>query len=203
MGITERKDREKTELKTQILNAARKLFLEQGFDKTSMRNIADLIEYSPGTIYHHFADKNAIFHALHSEGFRELGRRMMVLSAVADPLERLKAMGRIYVQYALENSDMYDLMFIKDEPIDSVQDDKPWEEANDVFGGLRMTVEECFAKGYFPGHDVEPFSYMIWSAVHGMVSLHIRKRCDVIDHTACQDIVGESFESLIKLLDQR
>jgi len=202
MGISERKDRGKLELKTQILNAARKLFLEQGFDKTSMRNIADLIEYSPGTIYHHFVDKNAIFYALHSEGFRELGRRMIVLSAVGDPLERLKAMGKIYIHYALENIDMYDLMFIKEEPVDSVDDDKPWEEGNDVFGGLRMTVQECIDKGYFEGHQVEPLSYMVWSAVHGMVSLHIRKRCDVIDHAACTDIVGESYESFIKLLDK-
>ena len=60
MGVADRKEREKTEMQKRILDAARVLFLEKGFEKTSIRNIADLIEYSPGTIYLYFKDKNEI-----------------------------------------------------------------------------------------------------------------------------------------------
>jgi hypothetical protein len=43
MGVIDRKEREKVEKKRQILDAARSLFLEQGFEKTSIRNIAEVI----------------------------------------------------------------------------------------------------------------------------------------------------------------
>ncbi len=72
MGITERKEREKQEKRTLILEAATKMFLEDGFDKTSLRNIADKIEYSPATIYLYFKDKNELFYAIQEKGFELL-----------------------------------------------------------------------------------------------------------------------------------
>ena len=58
MGIAERKEREREEVKDLILNAAREIFLSEGYENTSIRKIATKIEYSPGIIYHHFKDKN-------------------------------------------------------------------------------------------------------------------------------------------------
>jgi AcrR family transcriptional regulator len=161
MGVAERKIREKEELREQILKAAKKLFIERGFEKTSIRNIADEIEYSPGIIYHYFQDKNEIFHALHQEGFAELGKRMQILAAVEDPMSRIKAMGKIYIQFALENTDMYDLMFIIEAPIDFVEkrDDLCWMEGDATFNFLRSTVNECMQKGHFKGHKLEAILY--------------------------------------------
>jgi AcrR family transcriptional regulator len=51
MGISDRKEREKQEMKQLIIDAAMRMFVEDGYEKTSIRNIADKIEYSPGTIY--------------------------------------------------------------------------------------------------------------------------------------------------------
>ena len=61
MGIPDRKEREKQELRDLILKEARALFLEEGFEKTSLRKIAERIEYSPTTIYLYFKDKNEQF----------------------------------------------------------------------------------------------------------------------------------------------
>ncbi|MGL1180856.1 TetR/AcrR family transcriptional regulator, partial [Vibrio parahaemolyticus] len=58
MGINERKEKQKLELKRLILDASMKLFVEEGFENVSIRKIADLIEYSPTTIYLYFKDKN-------------------------------------------------------------------------------------------------------------------------------------------------
>ncbi|MFX8778120.1 helix-turn-helix domain-containing protein, partial [Acinetobacter baumannii] len=60
MGINERKEKQKLELKRLILDASMKLFVEEGFENVSIRKIADLIEYSPTTIYLYFKDKNEI-----------------------------------------------------------------------------------------------------------------------------------------------
>ncbi|SFN88470.1 transcriptional regulator, TetR family [Algoriphagus ornithinivorans] len=204
MGISDRKEREKEELKSLILSAAKKLFLQKGIEKTSIRNIADQIEYSPGIIYHYFRDKNEIFHALHQGGFQALMNKMMVLENVRHPLERLKAMGSIYIRFAIENPDMYDLMFIKEAPIDHVYDSEhdDWKEGSGTFDYLRLTVKECLEKGYFQGHQAEPLSFLIWSTVHGMVSLHIRKRCEVIQLEDRATIVDQSLEAFFKILDK-
>lgn len=202
MGITDRKEREKEELKETILKAAKSLFLEKGVEKTSMRNIADKIEYSPGIIYHYFKDKNEIFHALHQEGFKMLGEKMEVLSVIQNPMERIKAMGRIYVKFAMENPDMYDLMFIKEAPMCHVIDSEKeeWKEGGGTFNGLRMTIKEALDQGYFQGHETESLAYMVWATVHGLVSLNIRKRCEVIDIPRRETIVTDGLEALFKFL---
>ena len=69
MSVAHRKQREKEEMRELILDASRSIFLEKGYHQTSIRNIAEKIEYSPGTIYLYFKEKDEIFHALHEEGF--------------------------------------------------------------------------------------------------------------------------------------
>src|SRR6184192_207432 len=116
MSIAERKLEEKQEMHKRILNGARKVFLEKGYEQASMRNIANEINYSPGSLYFYFKDKSEIFHELHREGFQLLLNQLKVLDKVADPFERLKANGRVFIQFAKENKDYYNLMFIVDEP---------------------------------------------------------------------------------------
>ncbi len=204
MGIAERKEREKEVLREQILIAAKTLFLEKGVEKTSIRNIADLIEYSPGSIYHYFKDKNEIFHALHQGGFQQLMGKMEVLISIPNPMTRLKAMGSIYVEFALENPDMYDLMFIKEAPMDHVfnSNDEQWKEGYGTFNFLRNTIKECIQADYFQGHEVEALSFLVWSTVHGMVSLHIRRRCEVVLAQRQGTIVKEGLHEFFTILDR-
>ena len=71
MGITDRKEREKQELKDLILKEAKAVFLEEGYEKTSIRKIADRIEYSPTTIYLYFKDKSELLLELHKQSFHQ------------------------------------------------------------------------------------------------------------------------------------
>src|SRR5689334_19919499 len=110
MGIEERKSREKDEMRKLILQTAMHLFLEEGIDNVSLRKIADKIEYSPAAIYSYFKDKGEIVLALHNEGFTKLYSMQTSLDNISDPLEKLRKMGQVYMQFALENRDYYDLM---------------------------------------------------------------------------------------------
>ena len=89
MGIVERKEREKEEMRKLILEAAQKLFLETGFEKVSIRNIADAIEYSPATIYLYFKDKNELLYAIHNIGFQKMIEEFYPALSLADPFDRL------------------------------------------------------------------------------------------------------------------
>ena len=200
MGTRDRKEREREQLKGLILQAAREIFIEKGYESTSIRNIADRIEYSPGTIYLYFKDKDSIFHELHKEGFQLLIQQFMVLSAVSDPFERLMAMGKVYLKFAKEHPDFYDLMFIIRAPMNALEDPDCWKEGESAFQILIQLVEECKESGRFAGHDAEELAYVIWAAMHGMVTISIRNRCHVISEEKREQIEMLGLETLNQLL---
>jgi AcrR family transcriptional regulator len=179
MGIANRKEREKEELRNRILQAALELFQEKGYEHTSLRAIAEKIEYSPTTIYLYFKDKDALFFAMHQAGFELLKEGFMPLMTIADPFDRLIAQGYGYIDFALKNPQLYDLMFVSDKPIDWLEDcEEEWNDGENAFAILKANVEQCMALGYMPRTDVEVLSFMIWSTLHGMITLHLHKRCE-------------------------
>ena len=159
-----------------ILDAARSIFLEKGYHLTSIRNIAEKIEYSHGTIYLYFKEKDEIFHALHEEGFRRLLEQMSPLQYVSEPFEKLKAMGKVYMEFAKNNKDFYDLMFIMQAPI-KVEEQEKWPMGHAALNFLKQVVSECQSNGCFTGMDVNYLSFSIWSSMHGMCALYCRDRC--------------------------
>jgi AcrR family transcriptional regulator len=203
MTIANRKERQKEELKAKILEAARSLFIERGFEETSIRNIAERIEYSPTTIYLYFKDKDDIFYALHQEGFILLNQYFRALEHVSDPFERLKAINRAYINFALENREYYDLMFISRSPMNALEKDSDkWVEGNKAFGALTGTVAQCIAQGYFKGMEPEILSFTCWSMVHGMCALDIRGRCSVLSEENQKDISFKSGALIVEMLDR-
>jgi len=204
MGTTERKAREKEELKALILKAARKLFVEKGIGQTTIRNIADSIDYSIGTVYVYFRDKNEILHALHTQGFVDLGGQLKVLFNVKDPMERLKAMGKVYINYGLDNPEMYDLMFTLKAPmefLETIQKDE-WDEGKASFELLKTTVKQCMDAGHFKGHKLEPLSFLIWGCVHGMCSLEISSRTKNVSIKNPENIVAAGYDEFLKIINK-
>src|SRR5215217_9079492 len=102
MGTRERREREREELRTKILDAARELFAREGYEAVSMRKIADAIEYSPTAIYVHFADKDALLEELCSHDFGALAEAFAQEAQIKDPIERIKALGRRFMQFGLK-----------------------------------------------------------------------------------------------------
>jgi AcrR family transcriptional regulator len=203
MTISNRKERQKEELKVKILQAAKELFMQKGFDDTSIRNIAEKIEYSPTTIYLYFKDKDDIFHALHSEGFMLLNQYFKPLAHVSDPFERLKAISKAYITFAMENGEFYDLMFIIRSPMKSLdKGDCDWEEGDRSFGFLLNTITECIDKGYFKGMQPEILAFTTWSMVHGICSLEIRNRCSVVSDLNQKDLAHKAGDMVIEILER-
>ena len=96
MGITERREREREEVRRKILDAAHELFRREGYENVTMRRIAEAIEYSPTTIYNHFEDKDDLVKALCQEDFAallEIRRRHPQAKLVATTLGRDGVLG--------------------------------------------------------------------------------------------------------------
>ena len=202
MGTNERKLKEKEILRSLILDSAKKLFVADGVERTTIRAIAKNIDYSVGTVYVYFKDKNEILNALHTQGFSQLGLQFAALQNVDNPMERLMAMGRLYISFALENPDMYELMFTLKAPMEVLhaKDHEEWNEGISAFGALQDTVEACMAADYFKGHTAVPLTFMIWGVVHGMCSLHISKRAGSVYNDDPDKIIKAAFEEFLIIL---
>ena len=179
MGIAERKEKQKLEIRKLILDASMKLFVEEGFDNVSIRRIADLIEYSPTTVYLYFKDKDEIFFNLHEFGFQLMQEMNKDLDAIKNPLLRLQKMGENYLHFGMENPEYYDLMFIQRAPMKKLKEmGCEWENGDAAMTRLRTTVAECMEKKLIAPTNAELVSISVWSMVHGLVSLAIRERME-------------------------
>ena len=203
MAIIQRRQREKENIRSRILEEARLLFFENGYDNASIRNIAERIEYSVGTIYLYFKDKDSIFHALQLEGFTMLMDKMQVLESVEHPFERLKAMGTIYLDFAKKNPELYDLMFILRAPMNCLEEHEGWMEGLKTFNFLIKIVKECQEIGQFRHHaDAETLAFSIWSSVHGIAALIVRDRCRVVSEEKRDTIDVKAYRDYITMLSK-
>jgi AcrR family transcriptional regulator len=202
MTIAARKQREKEEMRSLILDAARKVFLEKGYYEASIRNIAEEIEYSAGTIYLYFKDKDEIFHSLHEEGFRKMLEKMQPLEHVTDPFERLKAIGLVYLEFAKNNKDLYDLMFIIQAPIKHEQGTEKWKMGSRTLDYLKNVLRQCQEKGHFKNQDIEYLSFTIWSTVHGMCALYCRDRCKAYPDIEPMELIKNGYKSFISMVEK-
>ena len=201
MGIAERRTRHKESLRNEILEAARALFVEEGYDAVSMRKVAQRIEYSPTTIYLHFKDKGELFQAICEEMFAKLSHKLeeqakkRAADATPDPIAALREGLQIYAKFALKNPEHYTVTFML--PRNQVV---PFDGSmgQQTFQYLRGGVTACVEAGVFRKDvDVEAASQSLWAAVHGVVALLIAK-CDRFPFIKAERLVDETIDTMIR-----
>ena len=181
MGITERREREREEVRAKILDAARDLFARDGYEAVTMRKIAEAIEYSPTAIYLHFRDKESLVRELCLTDFDALARAFQRIAREPDPLERLRKVGLAYADFALEHPNHYRLMFMTPHPGDVKDEEETAKRKGnpeaDAYAFLVATVAEAIEKGLLRPELKDPnlVAQAAWAGVHGDVSLHVAK----------------------------
>ena len=203
MGISERREREKKELKNKILEKAKDILLKEGWQQLSIRNIATAIEYSPATIYLYFEGKDEIVYQLMEMGFTRMSKYFEPILEVAHPVERIRKSGTAFVEFALTNPEWFELLFNTPEHVCNV--DKYMEDSNPglrVFEILLQTCEEAIAKGYTRIDDAEVLATMSWSMVQGLVMLvrsgHLEHLLEVDE----QQLIDQSIDTFIKTISR-
>lgn len=176
MGIKERRDKEKLELKNKILNAAGELFAEAGYQNISMRKIATKIEYSLPTIYQFFENKTDLLFYIYKENNGKLLRIFIEISEKKyNPIEKLKDMSRAYINFALENPHYYELAYMSnalryEKNLVYHEPQSPGFKTYELF---LTTIIECKEQGYFQDKDIEIIGQCLWAGIHGLTSLFI------------------------------
>ncbi|HMU84654.1 MAG TPA: TetR/AcrR family transcriptional regulator, partial [Leptospiraceae bacterium] len=112
MGVQERKEREKAQRRTSILDAARQIIKEKPYDSIIMEDIANRLELSRATLYLYFKNKEEIYATLLTLGMRELqaGYDKALKNPSQDPMENLVKCAFEFFTFYMSNHHYFDLL---------------------------------------------------------------------------------------------
>jgi AcrR family transcriptional regulator len=205
MGVKERRQRERTEVREKILDAALDFFGREGVEGVTMRALADAIEYSPPVIYAHFRDKEAIIQELCYRQLRELAKAFATFGGL-DPIERLRRIGYIYADFAIEHPSHFRFMFLMPHPLPPDDDEVgKGDPQRNAYAFLRQTVEDGLDAGIFKAEytDADEIAQLCWASAHGLVALQNIKGPDSwIDwrdaRTSAHRLIDVTLNGLVK-----
>ena len=179
MGIKERQERDREAVRRSILDAARELFVTEGYQNVSIRKIAERIEYSPASIYSYFPSKDDIFFALAEEGFRLMaaGMRAAATEHPEDAIGRLRACGLAYIAFARAHPEHFRVMF---GPYVANRARYPGlrDAASESFGLLEARIADGQKAGFIAEADIRALAIATWSTTHGFASLLVNGQMD-------------------------
>ncbi|MFN2447563.1 MAG: TetR/AcrR family transcriptional regulator [Vicinamibacterales bacterium] len=168
MGTKERHDRERQAVRESILDAARDLFVNDGYRNVSIRKIAERIEYSPAAIYSYFPSKDDIFYALAEEGFRRLDEKIRSVPATPDPLDDIRARWWAYYEFSKEQREFFELMFV-DRSVPRITEQ--WSGlalVHQMLAEIESRIQRCIDAGVFAaGLNASVVMHVIWGAMTG------------------------------------
>lgn len=163
------------ERREEILAAALRLFSEHGVYAVSTRQIAEAVGVSQPALYAHFASKDEIGRELHGRAFAELARRLEERRREAiDTPEQFARMVRVFIDFGLEQPDMYRMAFMAEELAarGGVALTPP---AAAAYAILNRTIAELLERGLLIERHPAVLSQILLAGMHGLVSLLIAK----------------------------
>lgn len=179
MGIKERQDRERQAVRESILDAARDLFMAEGYRQVSIRKIAERIEYSPAAIYGYFPGKDDIFFALAAEGFRLLRDRVVDARGPEDlpPLERMRRCFWAFYDFSAEQPAYFELMFV-DRSVPTIADHwGAFTELQELLAFAEAQIQAVIDAGDLPADlDACTALHVLWACLMGPTVLHLAGR---------------------------
>jgi AcrR family transcriptional regulator len=169
------------DLRRRILDTARHLLVREGYQNLSMRKIADAIGYSATSIYLYFDSKDALLHTLIHEGMMQLHQELerAAEAHTDDPVERLRALCRCFIDFGLNNPEYYEIMFqLRPERMERYPPEK-YRKARSNLDFFGRALKEGEKQDIFGIEDARVTASTIWASLHGTVSLLLAERVDV------------------------
>ena len=179
LGVKERQERERVATSRAILDAARELFVAEGYQNVSIRKIAEKIEYSPAAIYSYFPSKDDIFLALAEEGFR------MLFASSADcahaqthtnHVDCVRAAFWHLYEFSKEHPEYYSLMFV-DRSVPRISQD--WERfgfVREMRRQISEMIQQAIDAGDFKAGSPHMVFRVLSAAIHGVAVIRLCER---------------------------
>jgi AcrR family transcriptional regulator len=191
-----RREAQKADLRAGILEAATKLFEEKGYEGFSLRQVAEEIGYTPTTIYLYFKDKDDLLLNVVYEGFKMFGESLEAgYRSSSRPLERFRAVGWAYFDFAMNNPIHYRLMFMQRGEFLQVQPPEGYSSVIDSFGVIQRVIAEGMQAGVMRQGDVQTLSTLVWANVHGVVSLILTRSHVQVNIEEARQLFGMQLDA--------
>lgn len=198
MGITERRLRQKEEVRCSILSTAWQMVKEEGWQSLSIRKIADAIEYSVPVIYDHFENKEAIILEFAKEGFQLLAKKIQKAKEKSDdPAAQLRAIADAYWKFAFRNKEHYQIMYGLGMP--GCEIEKCFPERGSFREAVAEPIKKLIAKSKHPDADPCLKYFTFWSILHGLIS--IKSMNSLAANEVDKLVMDDAVEGFIKNLD--
>jgi AcrR family transcriptional regulator len=172
MGAKEKRHRYKEEFRREILNSARELFINDGYEKFSMRRLAEKIDYSPTTIYLYFKNRDDLLFAVCEEVAEQfLSTLSNIRSFQSKPFEVLRQAMLYLVEFSFDNPNQYKLFFLTRPDIYGTQEEfiKRESMARNSYFEFREIVQDCIKAGNLRRIDIDVLTQVLATAPHGLI----------------------------------
>jgi AcrR family transcriptional regulator len=185
------------DLRTALLDGVAQIIRETGVVNVSLREVARRIGVSHGAPAHHFSSKQILLTAFATEGFAKLAadtERSVQAEKLTDSRERLRAIGRGYVRFAVAHPEYFEVMFRSD-LVD--HKDRAFVAASDAaFNILKQCVDAIDKEGRLGKRDSETVAVAAWALVHGLAALWLSRRLHGRLQTHDADVLAEQLTTL-------
>ncbi len=171
VGRPRRSAAEQLDFQRRIIEAARQLFVDQGFEAVSMRKVAARVGCAPMSIYQGFANKRALLHHIWGDIFEEVARRCtLAVTQSRDPQAGLWAFARCFVDYWLEQPDHYRVIYLNEDVVGDGKDSSFVESSGIVkrFSLAHDLITQAMAAGQIKAGDAELITQALLCVLHGI-----------------------------------
>lgn len=186
----------KPDTATRIRNAARSLFEREGADAVSMRKVAAAVGLSPMALYRHFESREALLREISDDSFREIAKHWAALRQGTDPIARLLATQRIYLDYALTYPHLFDHAFSTRRTNARRYPDDFRARRSPTANVMHEAVEDAQQKGLLREGDSWDVTMTLWAHAHGLIALYRADRFSY-DEAQFRTFFDRSMQSLL------
>ncbi len=161
------------DLRERLVTAGLRVLGRSGPAELTVRRIAEVAGTSTMGVYTKFESRAGILEAIYRRGFQLLRAALAAVPEDPDPLRRILDLSLAYRRFALANMPLYAFMFERPVPDFDPGPALRREALETTFSLLVEAVREAAARGALPDGDPLPTSYLLWCALHGMVSIEL------------------------------
>jgi AcrR family transcriptional regulator len=189
-----RRQQQREDARRAILDATEALLVGDGYERFSMRRLADRCGYTAPTIYHYFGDKRGLLDTVLDERFQRVLSRIREIPRGGDPVQSLRQMLEVFARFGIENPTHYRLLTAP-RPENSPDP----ESAEALRAALEQRIGELHAAGRLETDDIEEAFQVIWVVIHGLISLRI----NLPDYEWKERLLEHSLDLLLRGLLRR
>jgi AcrR family transcriptional regulator len=187
-----------SDLRERILECALDLYLEHGLKGLSMRHVGERLGVSATAIYRHYRNKEDLVHNVIGEAIKVFGSYLFRALSAQTPQERYLKSGEAYLDFALEKSKYYEVIFLAPAQLGGdCQPEELQQRSMATFQFLVDRVQECMEAGHFRKDDAFAVSMTIWAHAHGLVSIYLAKKSP-LDEAGFRKLYWESHQRLLQ-----